>query len=757
MVTSLLRAGDELWSGTEEGGVSRLRNGQWVSYTAKDGLGDNSVYALATDRLGRVWVGHRNHGVSVWNGRAWKNYGVTDGPLGERVFAIATSPVDGDVWIAHNAGLTRYSLKRNTWTHYTRANGLPTIEISSLAFEASGRLWIGTQHDGLLVGAPGDDFARWQHIKGATTLPTQASGAGLPCNFINDVVVSAKGAIFVATNAGLAHSEDKGATWKFARGRDWAAKAASAGAKLDTQVSAGQSPVLLAEDAIEDLALGADGSLWIGYARSGYEVRRTDSASLPLIKSGASQSHVSAIAASADGGAALGIYGVGIEQSVAPQSARPGREVAFQKRKPNGIAREVPFPSVAGAPSSDELRRLTKLVREHRKADAGAPALAALPSDWTTQGDWRGRYGRYWALLGAMMAPRNYTWGAGDEPVYLETQLGPGARKGDRVRSVVKSLYSDDRSVLEMPSIYFDSRLVAGKASGDDASKNRRASAWSDGGEKYPATQEGPGLYVTVKVPKGKFVLSFYNRDGGDGVNTVRDYAISVRPHDYRKPLHDVENFDQTPEWASSRQRDFRGGEWKKYAVKGPQDVTIKVGRNYSTDTILAGLFLDEINEQPKPYFDIAPAEGATNGATLQTVSLAPVAKPQDWAADDLWAALNEAQTNDPLWWASESRIFYQVLLRHYDQTMTSRASAQTNVLWERLGTCYYQLNLYPQWERMQEKRGLQSARATELALKWDKLSSFDGMGRQTIKAFRAGTSITVAVDPNQCSCHSEP
>ena len=145
--------------------------------------------------------------------------------MGERVYAIAVSPVDGDVWIAHNAGLTRYSLRGGSWTHFTRANGLPTIEISCLAFDALGRLWVGTQHDGLLQGTPDDDFKSWRQIKGATTLPLTPSGQGLPSNFINDVLITPEDKIFVATDTGLAQSDNYGESWTFVRGRDWKAKA----------------------------------------------------------------------------------------------------------------------------------------------------------------------------------------------------------------------------------------------------------------------------------------------------------------------------------------------------------------------------------------------------------------------------------------------------------------------------------------------------------------------------------------------------
>ena len=269
-VVSLGRdARGEIWAGTEDRGVSRFSNGQWTFYGAANGLGDNDVYAVTGDRLGRVWVGHLNHGVSVWNGQTWKNYDVGQGPLGERVFALATSPVDGDVWIAHNAGLTRYSVESDSWTQFAVGNGFPTNEISSLAFNAAGQLYVGTQHQGLLVGSPADNFASWTAHRGATKAPDVPLGEGLPSNCINAVLVAGDDTVYAATDTGLATSKDGAEHWTFLRGRDWKAKAgASAQADVD------EPEELLSEDYVTCLAQDARGLLWIGYRRDGYEARR---------------------------------------------------------------------------------------------------------------------------------------------------------------------------------------------------------------------------------------------------------------------------------------------------------------------------------------------------------------------------------------------------------------------------------------------------------------------------------------------------
>jgi ligand-binding sensor domain-containing protein len=134
------------WIGTEDEGVFHFRvDGKITQFTTKNGLGDNNVYALAIDKLGRLWVGHLNSGVSVFNGKDWKNYDVVDGPIGERIFDIKICPKDGDVWIATNAGISRYKIGSGKWRHFTREDDLPEDQVSTLAFKNDGTLIVGTQ------------------------------------------------------------------------------------------------------------------------------------------------------------------------------------------------------------------------------------------------------------------------------------------------------------------------------------------------------------------------------------------------------------------------------------------------------------------------------------------------------------------------------------------------------------------------------------------------------------------------------------
>jgi hypothetical protein len=205
----------------------------WKQWTTKNGLGDNDVSAIASDQLGRLWVGHLNHGISVWNGASWKNYGALEGALGERIFDIEVCPTDGAVWIAIDLGLARYFPDDDTWSYFSRANGMPSDQVNALAFDFPGNIYCGTQFNSLTMARTGDAYRKWGNVLANTVMPSRATGEGLPSNVINDVLVTrgnAKGegadVIYVSTIYGLEWSRDEAKTWKFVRGANWRANLA---------------------------------------------------------------------------------------------------------------------------------------------------------------------------------------------------------------------------------------------------------------------------------------------------------------------------------------------------------------------------------------------------------------------------------------------------------------------------------------------------------------------------------------------------
>jgi ligand-binding sensor domain-containing protein len=164
---------------------------------------DGDVYAIAFDKFGRTWVANASQGVWVWRDAGqYKNYGIAEGPLG-RVTGIAVSPIDSDVWMSTSMGLARYSQKYDKWLYYSVPEGIPGNQISCVTVEKNGDVIAGTATSGLAIGLAKTGFRSWRIVPGPQTMPTHASGDGLPSAQISCLLVARDGTLFCGTNWGL--------------------------------------------------------------------------------------------------------------------------------------------------------------------------------------------------------------------------------------------------------------------------------------------------------------------------------------------------------------------------------------------------------------------------------------------------------------------------------------------------------------------------------------------------------------------------
>ncbi len=292
-----------IFAASEESGVwmrgtSRHSDKQWRRFnTQNSSIADDNIYALTVDGQGRVWAGTASHGVSVFNGRSWKNYNPLQAPLGERIFDIAVSPLDGDVWIASNVGLTRYSVSKDSWTTRYAAPRLPFNHIEAIAFTRRGDIVLGTQTDGVLMTDAAKvgnaemssaktggaiEYSKWRIVSVADAAANwpqvgyaqsnQAAIQGLPSNMTTDVLVARDGTIWVASTGGLASSRDNGKTWNFTHGADYGDKLRGRyNVTVPNPFPVAQAPTW-SEDYVSCLAEDGAGMLWVGHWRRGYEV-----------------------------------------------------------------------------------------------------------------------------------------------------------------------------------------------------------------------------------------------------------------------------------------------------------------------------------------------------------------------------------------------------------------------------------------------------------------------------------------------------
>jgi ligand-binding sensor domain-containing protein/signal transduction histidine kinase len=147
VVYSIASSGDDIWVGRQRGGLTRFHDDgvRFTShtFTRRDGLPQDSVYAVHAARDGAIWVGTLSGGISRYSGGVFTTFTTANGLAANTITAIDDGP-DGSLWLGTPSGISR--LRPNKpWRTYTAADGLPEAEVQTLFVDSTGDVWVGTR------------------------------------------------------------------------------------------------------------------------------------------------------------------------------------------------------------------------------------------------------------------------------------------------------------------------------------------------------------------------------------------------------------------------------------------------------------------------------------------------------------------------------------------------------------------------------------------------------------------------------------
>lgn len=287
----------------------------------------------------------------------------------------------------------------------------------------------------------------------------------------------------------------------------------------------------------------------------------------------------------------------------------------------------IPFPSVARPLPRQELERRYQDMAVQGGKGKKPMDVIFYGDDWSTRGDWCHRHGRDYAMLCAANAPWNnveYFNSLMSMRYECVGTIGPNQRK-DALRHWVETINDKgNRNVLVSPDYCI-----------------RTEAEWDDHGEDYPQSFDGPDVWIAVKVPEGRHMLSvyFYNPNGRRSANNaLRDYLVEVRKmitglqnlgvfYSISKKDNDVfkacaEHAGAhlvAPVLARTRVSAFSGaGVYKSFLVQGPGAYYIRVSRNHSFNTIVNGVFMTCLAYPDRSVWDVKSPGGMFNRSRLR-------------------------------------------------------------------------------------------------------------------------------------------
>lgn len=135
------RTGD-LWVCTSQG-LARITGEKIVAYGPAQGLPTDTILAAAQTHDGTLWVADEQSRLGVWNGKQLRNHPLKSLPGYGSVRALLSSG-DGAIWVGTTHGLIRIQAGQERL--FTVKDGLADNGVFSLAQSQDGSLWVGTKN-----------------------------------------------------------------------------------------------------------------------------------------------------------------------------------------------------------------------------------------------------------------------------------------------------------------------------------------------------------------------------------------------------------------------------------------------------------------------------------------------------------------------------------------------------------------------------------------------------------------------------------
>lgn len=131
------------WFGTNAGGASRYKDGNWKTYFPMHGLADYWIYSFANDKQGNLWIGTWA-GANHFNVKTGKFKTYVKELINEWVYGLDVDAT-GRVWFGTEGGVSMFDGKR--WKSWSHKDGLGGPNPESLPASANTGLGTRSRHD----------------------------------------------------------------------------------------------------------------------------------------------------------------------------------------------------------------------------------------------------------------------------------------------------------------------------------------------------------------------------------------------------------------------------------------------------------------------------------------------------------------------------------------------------------------------------------------------------------------------------------
>ncbi len=143
LITALVEDKERnLWVSTARGGLSKLSEGKFLTYSTPEGLIHKKVNTILEDQTGLIWIG-TDGGLGLFKNGRFLHSKLTRYFEGVRIRHLRQDK-DGTIWVSTYSNLGTVSYQKGKFTSYSTKNGLTSNRCRVSLKDSHGNIWIGT-------------------------------------------------------------------------------------------------------------------------------------------------------------------------------------------------------------------------------------------------------------------------------------------------------------------------------------------------------------------------------------------------------------------------------------------------------------------------------------------------------------------------------------------------------------------------------------------------------------------------------------
>ena len=146
---------NEVWVGTINNGVFVYSQDNYTlkNYRSENGLANNHIKTILSDRWNNIWIGTSGGGVAIFQNSPFIKYNRESGLTGNYVYTVINDR-NNNLWLGTEGTGGALRINDSSATLFDEDYGFHSTKVRTIFYDSDGDIWLGTEEKGLGIFSP---------------------------------------------------------------------------------------------------------------------------------------------------------------------------------------------------------------------------------------------------------------------------------------------------------------------------------------------------------------------------------------------------------------------------------------------------------------------------------------------------------------------------------------------------------------------------------------------------------------------------